>query len=86
MEIVAISAAVSIVSILAIVAWVWVRLEQHNIQYGSHKEIKELRDELSRQAQIVNRLDAEGLEHVKLRADEIAGQLRDIKLGQVLKG
>ena len=76
--------AATLVAILAIAAWVYVRIKQHKIQYHNPAEIQELRDELKRQAAIVNKLDAEGLEHVKKRADEIAGQLRDIQVGRVL--
>ena len=83
MEIIAISAAVTILALIAICAWVYVRIEQHKIQYHNPKEIEELRDELKRQAQIVNRLDAEGLEHVKKKADEISGQLKDITMNRI---
>ena len=82
MEIVAISAAVTVCFLLAVVAWVYVRIEQHKIQYHNPKEIQELRTELARQADIVNRLDAEGLEYIKKKSDEIAGQLRDISVGR----
>lgn len=82
MEIVAISAAATVCFLLAVVAWVYVRIEQHKIQYHNPKEIQELRAELERQADIVNRLDAEGLEYIKKKSDEIAGQLRDISVGR----
>jgi len=85
MEIVALSAAVTICFLLTVVAWVYVRIEQHKIQYHNPKEIQELRSELERQAAIVNRLDSEGLEIVKKRADEIAGQLRDIQVQQAFR-
>lgn len=84
MEIVALSAAGTISFLAALFAWTYVRLEQHKIQYHNPKEIQELRAELERQAAIVNRLDAEGLEYIKKKSDEIAGQLRDITVSRAL--
>ncbi len=85
MEIVLLTALIAILGLLAIAAWVHVRIEQHKIQYGMPERMDKLEAELKRQAEIVNRLDQEGLEHVKRKADEIAGQLRDISLGQALR-
>ena len=59
-------------------------LEASQARYGSPKEIQELKDELARQAEIVNRLDADGLEYVKKKSEEIAGRLHDIQVGQML--
>ena len=84
MEIVLISLATTIVSLFAVCCWVYVRIEQAKIQHGNPKRIQELEDELKRQAAIVNKLDTEGLEHVSQRADEIAGRLKDIAVGNLL--
>lgn len=82
MEILAVSISSSVCFLLAVIAWVYVRIQQHKIQFHNPKEIEELRAELKRQADIVNRLDEDGLDHIKKKADEIAGQLRDISVSR----
>ena len=84
MEIVAICAATSVISLLMIFAWVYVRIEQHKIQYHNPKRIEELELELKRQASIVNKLDEEGLDIVQKKATEIAGHLKDINVSRML--
>lgn len=85
MEIVGISAALAILGLLSIAAWVYVRVEQYKIRFENPKRIEKLEEELKRQANIVNRLDEAGLEHVMKRSDEIAGKLKDIAVGNMLR-
>ena len=75
----------AILGVLAISGWVYVRIAQSKMEHGNPKRIEELEEELKRQAAIVNKLDSEGLEHVSKRADEIAGRLRDLAVGNITR-
>ena len=55
------------------------------MEHGNPKRLEKLEEELKRQAAIVNKLDSEGLEHVSKRADEIAGRLRDLAVGNITR-
>jgi len=75
----------AILGVLAISGWVYVRIAQAKMEHGSPKRFEKLEEELKRQAAIVNKLDSEGLEHVSKRADEIAGRLRDLAVGNITR-
>jgi len=83
MEIVGLFACLSFIAGAFI--WHYTRIEQAKIQYGNPKIIEDLKKELERQAAIVNRLDAEGLEHVSQKANEIAARLNDIKISNLVR-
>lgn len=70
--------------LFCVLAIIWGSIQLYKIRYHNPKEIQELRAELERQAAIVNRLDAEGLDYIKKKSDEIAGQLRDITVSRAL--
>ncbi len=85
MEIVALSIAGTIISLLMIAAWVHVRLQQHKIKYGNPKEIEDLKAQMDEYKRIINMLDQEALKELEGKVALLIGQLRESSVGRVMR-